>query len=70
MTEYIEKEIQKLHENRKQEKDKMNNPIMEKEVRQAIKSLMRNKRAGPDKIKNKFIKYGGGRISKIIIPNI
>ena len=48
----------------------MNNPIMEKEVRQAIKSLMRNKRAGPDKIKNKFIKYGGGRISKIIIPNI
>ena len=48
----------------------MNNPIMEKEVRQAIKSLMRNKRTGPDKIKNKFIKYGGGGISKISIPNI
>lgn len=70
MTEYIEKEIEKLYENRKQEKDKMNNPIMEKEVRQAIKSLMRNTRTGTDKIKNEFIKYGGGGISKIIIPNI
>ena len=42
----------------------MNIPIQEKEVTQAIKSLKNNKSTGPDKIKNKFIKYGGGELTK------
>ena len=37
-TEFIEKEIEKLQENRKHEKDKVNDTINEKEVQQAIKS--------------------------------
>ena len=63
-TEFIEKEIEKLHENRKHEKDKMNDPIKEKEVKQVIKSLKKNKSTGPDKTKNEFIKYGGGELTK------
>ena len=63
-TEFIEKEIEKLHENRKHEKDKMNYPIKEKEVKQAIKLLKNNKSTGPDKIKNEFIKHGGGELTK------
>ena len=55
-TEFIEKEIESFHENRKHEKDKMNDPINEKEVQQAIKSLKNNKSTGPDKVKNEFIK--------------
>ena len=65
-TEFIEKEIEKLHENRKHEKDKMNDPINEKEVQQAIKSLKNNKSTGPDKVKNEFIKYGGRELTKAL----
>ena len=65
-TEFIEKEIEKLHENRKHEKDKMNDPINEKEVQQAIKSLKNNKTTGPDKVKNEFIKYGGRELTKAL----
>ena len=67
-TEFIEKEIEKLRENRKHEKDKMNIPIQEKEVTQAIKSLKNNKSTGPHKIKNEFIKYGGGELTKSLSP--
>ena len=65
-TEFIEKEIEKLHENRKHEKDKINDPINEKEVQQAIKSLENNKSTGPDKVKNEFIKYGGRELTKAL----
>ena len=64
-TGFIEKEIEKLHENRKHEKDKMNDPINEKEVQQA-KSLKNNKSTGPDKVKNEFIKYGGRELTKAL----
>ena len=64
-TEFIEKEIEKLHENRKHEKDKMNDPINEKEVQQA-KSPKNNKSTGPDKVKNEFIKYGGRELTKAL----
>ena len=66
LTEFIEKETEKLHENRKHEKDKMNDPINEKEVQQAIKSLKNNKSTGPDKAKNEFIKYGGRELTKAL----
>ena len=49
-TEFIKKVIEKLHENRKHEKDKMNDPINEKEVQQTIKSLKNNKSTGPGKM--------------------
>ena len=65
-TELIEKEIEKLHENKKHKKDKMNDPINEKEVQQAIKSLKNNKSTKPDKIKNKFIKNGGRELTKAL----
>ena len=42
----------------------MDDPIKEKEVKQAIKSLKNNKSTGPDQIKNEFIKYGGGELTK------
>ena len=42
----------------------MNDPIKEKEVKQVIKSLKKNKSTGPDKTKNEFIKYGGGELTK------
>ena len=58
-------ETEKLHENRKHEKDKMNDPINEKEVQQA-KSLKNNKSTGPDKVKNEFIKYGGRELTKAL----
>ena len=63
-TEFIEKEMEKLHENRKHGKGKTNDPIKEKEVQQAIKSLKNNRSTGPGKIKNEFIKYGGGELTK------
>ena len=56
--------MEKLNENRKHEKDKTNDPIKEKEVQQAIKSLKNNKSTGPNKIKNKFIRYEGGELTK------
>ena len=65
-TELIEKEIEKLHENKKHKKDKMNDPINEKEVQQVIKSLKNNKSTKPDKIKNKFIKNGGRELTKVL----
>ena len=42
----------------------MNDPIKEKEVQKAIKSLKNNKSAEPYKIKNELIKYGGGELTK------
>ena len=42
----------------------MNDPINEKEVQQAIKSLKNNKSSEPDKIKTKFIKNGGRELTK------
>ena len=60
----MENEIETLHENRKHEKDRVNDPIKKKKVQQAIKSLKNNKTAAPDKIKNEFIKYGGGELTK------
>ena len=65
-TAFIEKETETLHENRKHEKDKMNDPINEKEVQQSIKSLKNNKSTGPDKAKNEFIKYGGKELTKAL----
>ena len=49
-TEFIKKVIEKLHENRKHEKGKMNDPINEKEVQQTIKYLKNNKSTGPGKM--------------------
>ena len=69
-TEFIEKEIEKLHEYRKHEKDKMNDPIKEKEVKQEIKSLKNNKSTGPDKIKKWSHKIWRWWINKIFTPNI
>ena len=63
-TEFIEKEIEKLHENRKHEKGKLNDPIKEKEAQQTIRSLKNKKSTGPNKIKNEFIKYEGGELTK------
>ena len=42
----------------------MNDPINEKEVQQAIKSLKNNKTTGPEEVKNEFIKYGGRELTK------
>ena len=42
----------------------MNDPIKEKEVKQVIKSLKKNKSTGPGKTKNEFMKYGGGELTK------
>ena len=47
-------------------KDKMNDPIHQKEVQQAIKSHKNNKSTGPDKVKNEFIKYGGRELTKAL----
>ena len=44
----------------------MNDPIHEKEGQQPIKSLKNNKSTKPDKIKNKFIKNGGGELTKAL----
>ena len=52
--------------NRKHEKDKMNDPINEKEAQQAIKSLKNNKSTGPDKVKIEFIKFGGKKLTKAL----
>ena len=65
-TAFIEKETETLHENRKHEKDKMNDPINEKEVQQARKLLKNNKSTGPEKIKREFIKYGVGVLTKAL----
>ena len=42
----------------------MNDPIKEKGVQQAVKSLKNNKNTGPDQIKNEFIKYGRDELTK------
>ena len=42
----------------------MNAPIKEKEAQQTIRSLKNKKSTGPNKIKNEFIKYGGGELTK------
>ena len=42
----------------------MNDPINEKIVQQAIKSLKNNKSTWSDKVKNEFIKYGGRELTK------
>ena len=42
----------------------MNDPIKEEEVKQGIKSLKNNKSTDPDQLKNEFIKYGGGELTK------
>ena len=44
----------------------MNDPIIEKDVQQAIKSLKNNKSIKPDKTKNEFIKYRGGQLTKAL----
>ena len=51
----------------------MNDPINEKEVQQAIKSLENNKstdKVKKDKVKNEFIKYRRQEIIKSIILNV
>ena len=48
----------------------MKDPIKEKEVQQAMKSLKNNKSTGLDKLKNEFIKHGGGEFTKSLSKHL
>ena len=54
----IEKEIVRLKANRQHEKLSINQPIKMQEIKQEIAKLHNHKSPEPDKIVNKFLKYG------------